>query len=36
MENDELAASRARYMSMEKLAQLSDDPQAKPNRIAAA
>jgi transposase-like protein len=35
-QNDEWAASRARYMSLEKLAQFSDDPQARPNRIAAA
>ena len=35
-QNDEWAASRARYMSLEKLAQFSDDPQAKPKRIAAA
>jgi len=35
-QNDEWAASRARYMSLEKLAQFSDDPQAKPRRIAAA
>ena len=34
-QNDEWAASRARYMSLEKLAQLSDDPQARPKRIAA-
>src|SRR5215211_7719671 len=27
-QNDEWAASRARYMSLEKLAQFSDDPQA--------
>ena len=35
-QNDEWAASRARYMSLEKLAQLGDDPQARPKRIAAA
>jgi putative transposase len=35
-QNDEWAASRARYMSLEKLAQFGDDPQAKPKRIAAA
>ena len=35
-QNDEWAASRARYMSLEKLAQFSDDPQARPGRIAAA
>jgi hypothetical protein len=35
-QNDEWAASRARYMSLEKLAQLSDDPQAQPHRIPAA
>src|SRR5215470_16795720 len=35
-QNDEWAASRARYMSLEKLAGLSDDPQARPKRIAAA
>jgi transposase-like protein len=35
-QNDEWAASRARYMSLEKLASLSDDPQARPRRIAAA
>jgi transposase-like protein len=35
-QNDEWAASRARYMSLEKLAQFSDDPQAKPRRIAEA
>ena len=35
-QNDEWAASRARYMSLEKLAQFSDDPQARPQRIAAA
>ncbi len=35
-QNDEWAASRARYMSLENLAQFSDDPQAKPQRIAAA
>lgn len=34
-QNDEWAASRARYMSLEKLAQFSDDPQARPQRIAA-
>ena len=28
--NDEWAASRARYMSLEKLSQISDDPQARP------
>ena len=35
-QNDEWAASRARYMSLEKLAQFSDDPQVGPARIAAA
>src|SRR5262245_24916365 len=35
-QNDEWAASRARYMSLEKLSQISDDPQARPRRIAAA
>jgi transposase-like protein len=35
-QNDEWAASRARYMSLEKLAQFSDDPQARPRRIPAA
>ena len=35
-QNDEWAASRARYMSLEKLAQFSDDPQAARKRIAAA
>jgi transposase-like protein len=35
-QNDEWAASRARYMSLEKLAAISDDPQARPQRIAAA
>lgn len=35
-QNDEWVASRARYMSLEKLAQFSDDPQARPGRIAAA
>jgi transposase-like protein len=35
-QNDEWAASRARYMSLEKLAQLGDNPQAGPQRIAAA
>ena len=35
-QNDEWAASRARYMSLEKLAAISDDPQARPKRIAAA
>jgi len=35
-QNDEWAASRARYMSLEKLASLSDDPPARPRRIAAA
>ena len=35
-QNDEWAASRACYMSLEKLAQFSDDLQAKPRRIAAA
>jgi transposase-like protein len=33
---DVVAASRARYMSLEKLAQFSDDPQARPRRIPAA
>jgi hypothetical protein len=35
-QNDEWAASRTRYMSLEKLAGLSNDPQAGPRRIAAA
>ena len=35
-QNDEWAASRSRYMSLEKLAQFGDDPQAPPKRIAAA
>jgi transposase-like protein len=35
-QNDEWAASRARYMSLEKLAQFGDDPQARPKRIAVA
>ena len=35
-QNDEWAASRARYMSLEQLASLSHDPQGKPRRIAAA
>jgi hypothetical protein len=35
-QNDEWAASRARYMSLEQLAQCSDDPQARPRRIPAA
>jgi transposase-like protein len=35
-QKDEWAASRARNMSLEKLAQLGDDPQARPKRIAAA
>ena len=35
-QNDEWAASRARYMSLEKLAAVSDDPQAAAKRIAAA
>jgi transposase-like protein len=35
-QNDEWAESRARYMSLEKLAQPGDDPQARPKRIAAA
>ena len=35
-QNDEWAASRARYMSPEKLNQISDDPQARRRRIAAA
>jgi hypothetical protein len=35
-QNDEWAASRARYMSLEKLAQLGDDPLARPKRIASA
>lgn len=34
--NDEWAASRARDMSLEKLASLSDEPQPRPRRIAAA
>ena len=35
-QNDEWAASRARYMSLEKLAAISDDPQARPRPAAAA
>jgi len=35
-QNDEWAASRSRYMALEKLAQFSDDPQARPRRIPAA
>ncbi len=35
-QNDEWAASRSRYMTLEKLAQFSDDPQARPRRIPAA
>jgi transposase-like protein len=35
-QNDEWAASRSRYMTLEKLAQFSDDPQARPSRIPAA
>ena len=35
-QNDEWAAARSRYMSLEKLAALSDDPQAGRRRIAAA
>lgn len=35
-QNDEWAASRARYMSLEQLASLSHVPQGKPRRIAAA
>lgn len=35
-QNDEWAVSRARYMSLEKLASLSDDSQVKPQRIGAA
>jgi transposase-like protein len=35
-QNDEWAASRARYMSQEILAKISDDPQAGHKRIAAA
>jgi putative transposase len=34
-QNDEWAASRARYMSLKKLAQFSDDPQARPSRVPA-
>jgi hypothetical protein len=34
-ENDEWAVQR-RYMSLETLEPMSDDPQAKPRRIAAA
>lgn len=34
-QNDEWAAARSRYLSLEKLAQISDDPQARPHRIAA-
>jgi transposase-like protein len=35
-QNDEWSASRCRDMSLEKLATLSDDPQAGRKRIAAA
>jgi putative transposase len=35
-QNDEWAGSGARYMSLEKHAQFSDDPQARPRRIPAA
>jgi putative transposase len=35
-QNDEWAASRSRYMALEKLAQFSNDPQARPRRIPAA
>ena len=35
-QNDEWAATRSRYMALEKLAQFSDDPQARPRRIPAA
>lgn len=35
-QNDEWAASRVRYMSLETLAQFGDDPQAKPKRVEAA
>jgi hypothetical protein len=35
-QNDEWAASRSRYMTLEKLAQFDDDPQARPKRIPAA
>jgi hypothetical protein len=35
-QDDECAASRARYMSLEKLGETSDDPQAKPRPVAAA
>lgn len=35
-QNDEWAAGRARYMSLEKLAQVGDNPQAGPKRIPAA
>jgi transposase-like protein len=35
-QNDEWAASRARHMSLEKLASHSDDPLARPRRIPAA
>ena len=34
-QSDEWAVQR-RYMSLEKLSQISDDPQARPRRIAAA
>ena len=33
-QNDEWAASRARYMSLEKLAQFSDDPQVSPITVS--
>lgn len=33
--NDEWAAAPSRYMSLEKLAQISDKPPAYPHRIAA-
>ena len=35
-QNDEWAVRRARFMSLEKLASLSDEPQVRPRRIAAA
>lgn len=33
-QDDEWTVSRARYVSLEKLVSLSDDPQAEPQRIA--
>lgn len=35
-QNDEWAAARSRYLSLEKLAQISVDPQARLHRIGAA